>query len=290
VSWRRLLPAARARLLPGLVALLLAGCSAVQLGYRNADTWMRWQANGYFDFEGVQAEELDRRIAALFAWHRVRALPLYAKMLEESAVRAGRPASRDDLVWGYDAARTHVREALRAAAVEAAPLLDRLEPRQIAHFERKLADDNRKFARDFLEGTRERKLERRLKRNIERLEDWLGSLSDAQVERVKRYNESVPLTEEMRDRDRKRRQAELLAMLRAKAAVKRLPDWTENWDAGRAPDYAAAFERQRAAYFDLLLDLEKTLSPAQREHLVKRLRSIAEDALALSGAAAKADK
>jgi hypothetical protein len=279
VSWRRLLP--------GVLAVLLTGCSAVQLGYRNADTWLRWQANGYFDFEGAHAEELDRRIATLFAWHRTRELPKYAKLLDEIAVRVGRPPSREDLVWGYDAARSHLRVALRAAAVEAAPLLDALEPRQFAHFEQKLAEGNRKFARDFVEGTRERKLERRLKRNIERLEDWLGSLSDAQVERVKRYNESVPLTEEMRDRDRKRRQAELLTMLRAKQAAKRLPDWTQNWDSGRAPDYAEASRRQLAAYFDLLHDLNLSLTPAQREHLVKRLRGLAEDATALSAAKAE---
>lgn len=277
MSWRGLLS--------GVALLALGGCSAIQIGYRNADTWIRWQANSYFDFEGPQVEELDGRIAALLAWHRGKALPQYAKLLEDIAVRIGRPATREDLVWGYDAVRVQVREALRAAGTEAGPLLDRLEPRQVAHFERRLAEDNRKFARDFLDGTPERKRERRLKRNIERLEDWLGSLSDAQVERVKRYNESIPLTEELRDRDRKRRQAELVAMLRAKEATKRLAAWTENWDSGRAPEYAGAAQKQLAAYFDLLLDLDKTLTPAQREHAARRLRGYAEDATKLSKAA-----
>ncbi len=41
-----------------------------------------------------------------------------------------------------------------------------------------------------------------LRRNLERLEDWVGTLTDAQVERV-------PLEDELRDR--RRLQGELLA-------------------------------------------------------------------------------
>jgi len=269
VRWRAWLAAA--------CAALLCGCSAVQLAYRNADTFLRYQANSYFDFEGALADELDGRIAGFLAWHRAQALPGYVKVLEEAAARGGRPLSRQDLVWGYDAVQAQVREGLRAAAAEAAPLLDRLEPAQVAHLERRLAEDNRKFARDFLSGSPEDRRKRRLKRNIERLEDWVGQLSDAQLERVRQYSDRAPATGAMRDRDRKRRQAELLAMLRAKEAGRRLADWAVHWDAGRAPDYAAASRELREAYFDLLLDLDRTLTPEQRAHAVRRLRGYAAD-------------
>lgn len=268
---------------------LLAGCSAVQLGYRNADTFLRWQANAYFDFEGAASEELDRRIAAFLAWHRARALPQYAALADEAAARGGRALSRDDLVWGYDAIRAQVREGLRAAAAESAPLLDRLSPGQIAHLERRFAEDNRKFARDFLSGTPEDRRKRRLKRNIERLEDWVGTLTDAQVERVRQYSDRAPANEALRDRDRRRRQGEFVAMLRAREAGRRLGDWAANWDGGREPAYAEAGKAQVALYMDMLLDLDRTLTPAQREHLVRHLKGYAEDftALVREGAAAK---
>lgn len=73
-------------------------------------------------------------------------------------------------------------EALGAAAAEAAPLLDRLSPEQIAPLERRLADENRKFAREQLQGTVEERRKRRLKRSLERLEEWFGSLSETQRE------------------------------------------------------------------------------------------------------------
>lgn len=281
MNWRSLAAA--------LALLLLSGCSAVQFGYRNADTFMRWQANSYFDFEGAQSEELDTRIAALLAWHRANALPQYAKLLDEAAGRTARRLARDDLVWGYDSARAHVRESVRAAAAEMAPLLDRLPAEKLAHLEQRFAEANRKFAREHLAGTPEDRRKRRLKRNIERLEDWLGGLSDAQTERVRQYTNAAPLTEEMRDRDRRRRQSEFVAMLRAKQASAKLSDWGENWERERAPAYAAASRAQLAAYFDMLLDLDRSMSSAQREHAVERLRSYAADfrALVREGRAAK---
>ena len=277
------------RALPVLAVALLAGCSAVQFGYRNADTLVRWQANAYFDFEGAATEERDRRIAAFLAWHRARALPQYARLADEASSRAARPLSREDLVWGYDAIRGQLREGLRAAAAESAPLLDRLTPEQLAHFERRLAEDNRKFAKEQLAGSAEDRRKRRLKRNLERLEDWVGTLTEAQVERVRQYSERAPASEALRDRDRKRRQAELLAMLRAREATRRLPQWAADWDGGREPAYAEAAKTQLALYMDLLLDLDRTLSPAQREHLVRHLKGYAEDfaALAREAGAAK---
>ena len=103
-----------------LCLALLQGCSVTRLAYNNADTFLRWQANHYFDFQGEQSEELDRRLAALLAWHRAAALPQYARLAEEAAARMLRGVKREDLEWGYDAVRAQVREALGAAAAEAA--------------------------------------------------------------------------------------------------------------------------------------------------------------------------
>lgn len=111
-----------------------------------------------------------------------RALPQYARFAGEAGKRMLRGIKREDLDWGYDVFRAQVREALGAAAAEAAPLLDRLSPEQIAPLERRLADENRKFAREQLQGTVEERRKRRLKRSLERLEEWFGSLSETQRE------------------------------------------------------------------------------------------------------------
>ena len=168
-----------------LLILLLAGCSTVRLVYDNAETYLHWRAATYLDLEGAMAEELDERIAAFMAWHRAQALPKYAQIADEATRRFERRLQPADLVWGYDSIIAQARESLRAAAVQGAPLLDRLTPQQITHLERRLAEDNRRFQRENLRGSERERRRHRTERNVERLEDWVGKLSQAQLERVK---------------------------------------------------------------------------------------------------------
>jgi hypothetical protein len=258
-----------------LALAVLQGCSVSRIAYNNADLFLRWQANSYFDFQDDQSAELDRSLAAFLAWHRDKALPQYARLGEEAAARMLSGIKPEDLDWSYDAVRAQIREALGAAAAETAGLLERLSPEQIGHLERRLAEENRKFAKEQVQGTVEERQQRRVKRNVERLEEWFGSLEDAQVERVRRYSARAPFSAEMRERDRKRRQAEFLAILRAREATRRLAQWAQDWEAGREPAYVAASHATRAEYVDLLLDLDRTLSAEQREHAARRLKRYA---------------
>jgi hypothetical protein len=262
------------RLLAFLAALLLGGCSVTRLAYENADTYLRWQANRFFDFEGEAAAELDRRIAGFLAWHRAHALPEYAKFADEAGRRMLRGIKRADLEWAYDSFRAQVRGALGTAGREIAPLLDRLSSEQIAHLESRLAEENRKFAREQLQGNVEERSERRFKRNLKRLEEWFGPLDDAQAERVRRYARTA-LSGEMHDQDRKRRQREFVGMLRAREANKKLATWAADWEAGREPAYAKSSLAVREAYFELLLDLDRTLTPEQRRHAAGRMSEFA---------------
>ena len=271
-------------LFAALACVLIGGCSTARLVYENADAYLKWKASSYFDLHGEAAEDLDQRIDAFMAWHRAEALPKYAALGDEGSRRFTRGLSREDLVWGYDSVVAQVRESVRAAAERMAPLLDRLTPAQIVHLERQFAEDNRRFARENLRGGERERRKRRTERNVERLEDWVGRLSKAQIERVAQYSARAPLLEELRDRDHKRLQAELLAILRAREAKKRLPDQAANWDRGREPAYVAALEAARSEYFAMALDIDRSLSQQQRARALSHLRRYTEDFKALSRA------
>jgi hypothetical protein len=264
-------------------AYLLAGCSALRLAYDNAELYVKHRAGHYLDLEGKEDLELAQRIDSFFAWHRAQALPDYARIAEEAAQRVGKGLSREDLVWGYDSLVAHARHSLRAAAERVAPLLDRLTPEQVAYMEKGFADDNRRFARENLRGTEQERRERRARRVQERLEDWVGNLSQAQGERVRQYSERAPLYDELRERDRKRLQAEVLRMIRARQAQKQLPALAASWPSGREPAYARASEAARQEYYALLLDLDRSMTPQQRARAQHNLRRYAEDFAVLAG-------
>jgi hypothetical protein len=271
------------RILLGLLATaLLCGCSTVRFAYENADTYLRWKAGSYVELEGDAAEALDDRIDEFHAWHRREQLPKYVKLAHQASQRFAGGLSRQDVVWGYDALRVQARESLRKGGELAAPLLDRLEPEQVAQIERRLAEENRQFYRDHLRGSERERRERRSQRVVNRLEDWVGKLTQAQVERVRQYSERAPLADELRDRDRKRLQKDVIAIVRARTAQQRLAERLEHWEGGRDPAYEAALDKWREESFALLLDLDRMLAPEQRTRVLAQLRRYADEFEALA--------
>jgi hypothetical protein len=264
-------------------ALVASGCSTLRFAYENADTYLRWKAGTYVDLQGDEADELDDRIDEFHAWHRKNALPQYVLLAREASKRFDDGLSQADLNWGYDALRGQTRESLRKVAELAAPMLDRLTPEQIAQIERRLADENRKFQRDNLRIDERDRRRKRAKFVVDRLEDWVGKLSQPQLERVREYAERMPLLDELRDRDRRRLQREVLAVIRARQARERLPELIANWERGREPAYAKALESWRAQYFNLLIDIDGSLGSEQRRRAHANLRRYAEDFEALTG-------
>ena len=263
-----------------LAACLLCGCSMVRFAYENADSYLRWRAGNYLDVHGEAAEELDAAIDAFHDWHRAQALPQYARLAAEAAQRVGDGVAPGDLVWGYDSLTAQARTSLRAAAERIAPVLGKLDAQQIAHFERRLAEDNRRFAREFLRGSEGARRERRAERIVKRLEDWVGRLSEAQVQRVRHYSDRAPLVGALRDRDNRRLQAKLLHLLcsdKKETLKESLVELAVRWDRDRDPAYAAAIESTRRELYDMLLDIDRTLSPEQRARAVAELRRYAAD-------------
>ncbi|HTN28980.1 MAG TPA: DUF6279 family lipoprotein [Burkholderiales bacterium] len=262
-----------------LVCVLLgfSGCSTVRFAYNNADIYLRWQLGKYLDVQDAELEEVERHIAAFLAWHRANALPQYIRLVNEANSRFARGISREDLVWGYDSLQAQVLQAVRAAAGEMADLLDRLTPEQIAYMERRFAEDNRKYVRENVAGSIEERRRRRVKRNVERLEEWFGSLSEGQIERVRQYAERAPFPEAMRDKERKRLQSEFIEIVRAKQAKARFAQWAVDWERRREPEHAAAVRAQRMEYFAMLVDLSNTLNPSQRDAVDARFRELASD-------------
>jgi hypothetical protein len=265
-----------------VLVLLLCGCSTLRFAYENADAYVRWKVDNYLDAQGDDAEQLDERIDEFFAWHRKNELPRYAKLAQEASQRFADGLSRQDLVWGYDSLRGRARESLRKAAELAAPLLDRLSPEQMAQIERGIARENRQFYRNNLRGSERERRRKRAKYAVDRLEDWVGRLSQAQIARVREYTERAPMLEEMRDRDRRRLQREVMAIVRARAAQKNLPERIASWERGREPAFVAALEVWREQYFAMLADIDRTLTPEQRSRAMGHLRRYAEDFEALA--------
>ncbi len=162
-----------------------------------------------------------------------------------------------------------------------ADFLLRLQPGQVEHLERRFAESNEKVAKESLKGTPQERTQARAKRYLERIEDWTGKLSESQRELVRAHVAAIAdYTEEWLG-DRRFRQAETLALVRARpsreamqAGLARLLLDTDAW---RRPEYVDKLMSRDAQVFAMIAALDTTLTPEQRLRLHRRLGSYAAD-------------
>jgi len=277
------------RLILALLCLLLvSGCSMVRVGYSHLDSVASWMAHDYFDLEPLQRDQFAQRFAKLHAWHRYEQLPDYARFFGEIRQRAGRGLKTEDMLWTIDGFRQRYARVAAHSAADAADLLATLSDQQIEAFRRQLDRDNRKFIQenrsDEDEAARRQAAGRRA---LSRLRDWLGPLSDTQEERINSLMRDVPLIDQLRHQDRLRRQRDFFELLKLRHGerstfAKKVADWLQNWETGRDPALARAFEhswRKRAEFYAAV---DRMLTPVQRSHLLHRLQDFIDDFRQLS--------
>jgi hypothetical protein len=270
-----------------LAAAALSGCgSAVRVAYNNGDIALRFIAHDYFDLHGEQSDLLKAQLARLHAWHRREELPRYAALFNGAADRLDKGLAREDVAWAIASVRERYRALAEQAADEAAPLMATLRPDNFGALERKLAENNEKFAREFLTGDATKQAQARAKRLTGWFEDWLGSLTREQEALVAQFVQLQPELNRIRSEDRKRRQHEFVALLRAHQKSPdlgaRLRDFLVNWERERGPEHRRMAREWEERLVTLIVDMDRTLTPKQRTHVVQRFARFADDARILA--------
>jgi len=273
------------RFVAASVALLLAACSQLQLGYNNADRALAYSLDSYLDLDDRQEELARVRIAALHCWHRRTQLPGYAQLLADAQAKVAGPvtaAEVSDFASG-------VRRALAAVGEQAAPdlaaLALTLKPAQIDRLAERLARDTSEARRELVRYAGSDPLEQRVERYVEQAEGWFGTLSPAQRAMIRASLQRRPEAQEAWMAERERRHRELVAVMTRirteQPSPARATDWLREYFAELAEPRDPARRARLATYrqdsAELLAQLVSSATPAQRTVLAKRLRGYAAD-------------
>jgi hypothetical protein len=166
------------------------------------------------------------------------------------------------------------------AAPELAAVLATLTPAQFDRLDKKFAESDAEYAKKYLKGGEAEQRKRRDKRNLELMREWFGDLSDEQEAQLKISSAKLPLLYELRLQNRQWRQDEFVALLKAYRSPAelepRLKQWLTEWEEGASPEYRRLSELHREGYIQMLLELDRGLTPAQRVHAVTRFYEYAE--------------
>ena len=224
-----------------------------------------------------QKHDFRERLDRLLYWHRYEQLPEYAVFVATAIKKAQAGLKRDDIVWFVDGFKARYRVIVNRGAVDAAEMLATLAPEQIVALQKQWDKDNRKFASENeLDGSLEKRKRARLKKTLNQIMDWTGSLTYEQEQKIAALLDAVPLIEHLRHADRIRRQQEFLQLLKLRTNQQefrpRLQAWLLDWESGRSPEFERVSNEVYEKRIQFYMAVEKLLTPEQRQSAWHRLQ------------------
>lgn len=276
-----------------VASLFLQGCSAMRLGYGNADSLARWWIDQYLDLSPEQDALSRERLAGLFAWHRKTQLPDYVALLRQGkAFAAGQPTAGDALTLG-DSIIRRVRVLAERATPDVADLMATLTPAQIDRMAARFTEKNVDLAKEMRLAEGEAAQNKaRYKRLLERAEYWLGDFSSDQEDALWRRLEGQDPGGQFWLDERLRRQRELLDLMRLvqrerpprERVIALLRDYAARFDLPADPVRLARALAMRRTSAELTVVILAMATPAQREHARQKFDDLINDFTELSKA------
>ncbi len=273
-------------LLAAFLALTLAGCSSVKLGYQNAPGLGYWWLDSYLDFNDAQSLQVRTELAALQAWHRQTELPLYVSALDQLQRLAPTNVNAEQVCALIDDLRPRLQVLLDRVEPAITALAPTLTAAQFEHLARQFDKRSLKWRDEWLAGTAEERQRRRLKRLIARAEDFYGRLDNVQLAVLHTSVANSVFDASLGYRESQRRYRDTLQTLRQLQGTNaNAQAQVHAWLARnlRSPDldYQNYVERLNQENCTTLAELHNSTSAAQRRHLADTLKDYASDARAL---------
>jgi hypothetical protein len=267
------------------LALLIAGCSSVQLAYNKAPLLLQYQMDNYLDLTAEQEDVLRQELLAFQSWHRREALPLYASTLRDWSEQLAEPHTftATEVLEKQAVFQEAMLGMAQQTALRLAPLLLTLTPEQQKRLESRFDKSNRDYAKDNLRNPARSEVQRREK-FAERFENWLGPLTDAQKTSLTQWLESNPSGASLWSQERQARQQALLALMAqartqptAEEAAQSLHDYFQSLANYRVSELQAKQPERQQSLASLTAGLLNQMNDRQRQHLRKKLESYAQD-------------
>ncbi|MDP2822646.1 MAG: DUF6279 family lipoprotein [Sulfuritalea sp.] len=274
-----------------IAGLFLQGCSAVRLGYGNADSLARWWIDQYIDMSPEQDALARERLARFHSWHRKTQLPDYVSVLRQGQkFITGQPSAADALVLG-DGIIRRGRTLAEQATPDIAEFLATVSPAQIERMAGRLAEKNADYAREAqLADGENGQRKARYKRLLERAEYWFDSFSAEQKTALRQMIDGQTAGSQFWYEERLRRQRDWLDLVRQvqrerpprERIMQMLSDYAARFDMPGDPARLAHAVALRRAAAELAVAIHAMTSPAQRAHAEHKLGELIRDFTELS--------
>ena len=259
------------------LSLAFAGCAATSLLYNHADWLLARQIDGYFGLNRPQKTFVSSRLSGILAHHRSDALPRYEAVLGQARERSADGLSTEDLDWAfvqYDQLRA---DLFGRFVSDGAEFIRQVNDPQVLRLKQALET---RLARDeeLLRDGSVKRQAKRTERILGLAREWMGSLSPQQEQEISKITMNFPDTLPVWYAHQAYRHKQLLALIESRQSEQtaaRLEDWLVHQDRDADPHFAEVMSQLRRHITGLVLDLDRSATPAQRRHFLSKIDDLA---------------
>lgn len=268
-----------------LIVFSFSGCSSIQIGYNQSDVLLRWWIDDHLDLNDPQAEFVGTALKSQVAWHRQNILPKVGEDLQKLRRKLAKPLSKADVLDSYQDIRKHSYATAEHLSKDFARLALMLQSDQLRIMEKKFQSSNEKFRKEFMSGSPQKQLEKRIERTIDRTENFFGNLSKDQEQQIARIIQNYPVDMEAIYKERLRRQREMVNLLRRIISEKPSAESVEQLYLNyvRTFEYSTSAELKDAAIkraeqlSEMVANITELMNDQQRKHAQHKVGDWADD-------------
>ena len=271
------------------MSVILTGCSAVRLGYNKLPEIASWWLDSYIDFSDTQGPQAKAALQKLQTWHRKEELPAIAELLVQAQTLAPQNITPEQACKIWEGAQVRIESFIQESSRLAAPVVSQLSAKQLKHLEKEWASRNEDWKKQWLQGTPDSRIKKRVDLAAERFNSFYGDLNLEQRQVLKQQFLQSTWTPEASYQLRLKRQQEQLIALQAMSSEITKPAMpiaqvekslqslilqsVRPKDAG---DLSKQLQLEQQACQNLA-QLHNTMSPAQRLKAQRKLKDYETD-------------
>ena len=271
------------------MSVILTGCSAVRLGYNKLPEIASWWLDSYIDFSDTQGPQAKLALQKLQAWHRKEELPAIAELLVQAQTLAPQNITPEQACKIWEGAQVRIESFIQESSRLAAPLVSQLSAKQFKHLEKEWASRNEDWKKQWLQGTPDSRIKKRVDLAAERFNSFYGDLNLEQRQVLKQqFLQSTWVPEASYQRRLKRQEEQLIALQAMSSEITKpampLPQVEKALQSlilqsvrpKDATDLSKQLQLEQQACQNLA-QLHNTMSPAQRLKAQRKLKDYETD-------------
>jgi len=271
------------------MSVILTGCSAVRLGYNNLPDIASWWLDSYIDFSDTQGPQAKAALQKLQTWHRKEELPAIAELLVQAQTLAPQNITPEQACKIWEGAQVRVESFIQESSRLAAPVVSQLSAKQLKHLEKEWATRNEDWKKQWVQGTPDSRIKKRVDLAAERFNSFYGDLNLEQRQVLKQqFLQSTWSPEASYQRRLKRQQEQLIALQAMSSEITKpampiaqvekalqslILQSVRPKDAG---DLSKQLQLEQQACQNLA-QIHNTMSPAQRLNAQRKLKDYETD-------------